>query len=72
MSNKMIIYYYKFKKGGIKMQIKGLEKLNKLCKCLGLKTLIELERVYKLEHKQGEAVITTLERIKSEREKLKG
>lgn len=54
------------------MQIKGLEKLNKLCKCLGLKTLIELERVYKLEHKQGEAVITTLERIKSEREKLKG
>lgn len=45
------------------MQIKGLERLKTLCDALGLTTLVELEGVYKWHRKQGEAVITTLERL---------
>lgn len=45
------------------MQIKGLERLKTLCDALGLVTLGDLEKVYKANKKDGEAVITTLERL---------
>lgn len=45
------------------MQIKGFERLKTLCDALGLVTLGDLEKVYKANKKDGEAVITTLERL---------
>ena len=44
------------------MQIKGLTRLKTLCDKIGLKTLGDLKDFYKRESKQGEAVLTTLER----------
>lgn len=44
------------------MQIKGLQKIIKLCDRIGLKTLKDLERFYKEEVEQGEAVTATLQR----------
>lgn len=44
------------------MQIKGLQKIIKLCDRIGLKTLKDLERFYKEEAEQGEAVTATLQR----------
>lgn len=44
------------------MQIKGLTRLKTLCDKIGLKTLGDLQRFYKSEHQNGEAVLTTLER----------
>lgn len=44
------------------MQMKGLTKLKTLCDKIGLKTLGDLKDFYKREAKQGEAVLTTLER----------
>lgn len=48
------------------MQIKGLKRLKTFCDRLGLETLGELEKVYNANKKDGEAVITTLERIAKE------
>lgn len=48
------------------MQIKGFTKIKTLCDKIGLKTLGDLEDFYKREAKQGEAVITTLERYADE------
>lgn len=48
------------------MQIKGFERLKTLCNALGIVTLGDLEKVYKANKKDGEAVVTTLERIAKE------
>ena len=50
------------------MQIKGLKRLKTLCDELGITTLKELDEVYKQNAKQGEDVITTLERLKNIKE----
>lgn len=48
------------------MQIKGLQKLIRLAKKIGLKTLGDLEDFYKRESLNGEDLITTLERYNAE------
>lgn len=45
------------------MQIKGLKRLKTLCDSLGLDKLTDIEAVYLKHKKDGEALITTLERI---------
>lgn len=48
------------------MQIKGLERLKTLTDKLKIKYVYELVEVYKANAQQGEAVITTLERLAKE------
>lgn len=45
------------------MQIKGLKRLKTFCDRLGIKTLGQLEDFYNLHKLNGEAVISTLERL---------
>lgn len=45
------------------MQIKGLKRLKTLCDKLGLRTLGQLEDFYNFHKLNGEAVISTLERL---------
>lgn len=45
------------------MQMKGLKRLKTLCDILGLDTLAEIQAVYTTNKQDGEALITTLERL---------
>ena len=51
------------------MQIKGLKRLKTLCDSLGLDTLAEIQAFYTAHKQEGEALITTLERIAKQKNK---